>query len=287
MTAADKVGATGDWRPLLESAGWPGAWLARHGAALALALTVAAYLAPLWAFRYLPTQDGPSHVANAIILKDYGTPGTRYHEFFEIRCEHLPNWTSHLLLAGLMYVVPPGLAEKLLVSFYVVGLALSFRYFLGAFGPATASLAPVGLLFVYNRCLWMGFYNYCLSLIPFWLVLGLCLRRCGRLALREALALALLFLAAYFTHLVGFLLAAAGAIWLAASGPGRRWPELAWLAVSLIPASLLALDYLGRTGFFSGPGAGRLGAEALYTAGGQRGLPICRPGVAVGYYGPL
>ena len=35
-------------------------------------------LAPIWSFRYLPTQDGPSHLANALMLKDYHRPGTRY-----------------------------------------------------------------------------------------------------------------------------------------------------------------------------------------------------------------
>src|SRR5262249_7230825 len=47
------------------------------------ALVVLGYLFPIWFFPYLPTQDGPSHLSNAVLLKDYGSPGTRYHEFFE------------------------------------------------------------------------------------------------------------------------------------------------------------------------------------------------------------
>src|SRR5436309_2207782 len=70
------------------------------------------HLAPIWSFPYLPTQDGPSHLANAMMLKDYYVPGTRYHELFGPRWETFPNWTSHLLLIGLLYIVPPLAAEK-------------------------------------------------------------------------------------------------------------------------------------------------------------------------------
>src|SRR5579872_4100107 len=93
------------------------------------------YLVPVWAFMYLPTQDGPSHVDNAQILKNYGAVRPRYSQFFELRAEPLPNLTSHLLLAGLLYVFPPLAAEKMLVSLYILGFAGAFRYFLDSFGP--------------------------------------------------------------------------------------------------------------------------------------------------------
>ena len=34
----------------------------------------ALYVAPLWAFPYVATADGPYHLANAIIVKNYGDP---------------------------------------------------------------------------------------------------------------------------------------------------------------------------------------------------------------------
>src|SRR5207249_3856255 len=121
---------------------------------------------------YLPTQDGPAHLANALILKDYGSEGTRYHEFYEVHWEPLPNWTGHLMLLGFLHFLPPLAAEKVLVSLYVIGFAWSFRYFLGAMGSACPPLALAGLLFVFQRCFWLGFYNFCLSLIVYWLILG-------------------------------------------------------------------------------------------------------------------
>ena len=123
----------------------------RRGELCLFALFTLLYLAPVWMFRYLPTQDGPSHVYNAIILKDYAQPHTRYAEFFERRWEQFPNWTAHAVLMVLMYLFPPLIAEKLLVSVYLLGFAWSFRYFLTSFGEETSQLAGMGLLFLYNR----------------------------------------------------------------------------------------------------------------------------------------
>jgi len=198
-------------------------------------------LVPIFAFKYIPTQDGPHHLANAIILKDYRLPGTRYHEFFELQWEPIPNWMTHLSLAWLMRLFPPLMSEKILVSAYLLGFAWSFRYYLGAFGKGALSLAPAVFLFLYNRCLLMGFYNYCLSLVPFWLVLGYCVRRGARFAWRESLVLLGLSLVAYFSHLLGYGLACASALWITLTTPPRGPKKFFWLSCSLLPTSSLAL----------------------------------------------
>ena len=198
------------------------------------------YLVPVWVFRYVPTQDGPAHLANALILKDYGTAHSRYQEFFELCWEPFPNWTTHLLLAGLLYAFPPLVAHKVLVSLYVVGFAFSFRYFLAAFGRETVLLAPTGLLFVYNCCFLTGFYNYCLSLILFWIILGYCLRRRQSFGLEDAVLLMVCFWLAYFTHQLGYLLAGAGAAWILAISPPQRLRKLGCLALALLPTAWLA-----------------------------------------------
>src|SRR5262245_58138876 len=105
-----------------------------------------AHLLPVWTFAYLPTQAGPCHINNAQIIKDSGNPALPYGDFFEVRMELLPNLTSHLALAALLYVIPPLIAEKVLVSIYVFGFAASYRFFLGAFGPRCVPLSWVGVL---------------------------------------------------------------------------------------------------------------------------------------------
>jgi hypothetical protein len=256
--------------------------LSKHGEAVAFAGLVLAYLLPVWLFPYVPTQDGPSHLSNAQILKDYGDPAAGYDTFFELRPEPLPNWTSHLLLAALLYLVPALVAEKLLVSVYIAGFAVSYRWFLGAFGPRCRPLAWVGLLLVYQRCFWMGFYNYCLSLILVWVILGLCLRWRDRLHAPQLAGLMVLFLAAYFTHLVGFLVALTGALLAALLVPPtmrsdrlpvallRRGLAAVLIGVAALPAACLMMHYFEQTGFFRDRSARRLFQEPLARLRGAR-----------------
>src|SRR5437016_1159072 len=93
--------------------------LLRERAEILLFVAVLAlHLIPVLVFPYLPTQDGPSHVANALILKEIMRGEARYNQFFEIRWLAFPNWTAELLLAGAMHVLLPLAAEKALVALY-------------------------------------------------------------------------------------------------------------------------------------------------------------------------
>jgi hypothetical protein len=244
--------------------------MARHREGATFAAAALVYLVPVWAFTYLPTQDGPAHLYNAQILKDYGDPAAGYDAFFELRAEPLPNLTSHVLLAALLYLVPPLVAEKLLVSLYVLGFAASFRWFLGAFGPRCRPLASAGLLLVYNRCFWMGFYNYCLSFILVWVILGCCLRWRGRLHVAQMFVLMLLFTVAYFTHLVGFLLAVAGALGVAILVPPRRILAPVLIVVAALPPACLTMAYFESTGFFDSASARRLFQQPLARLRGEK-----------------
>ena len=102
---------------------------------------------------------------------------------------------------------------------------------------------------MFNRFFLMGFYGFCLSLVLYWSILGFCLRRRESFRLRDVAVLTVVFLGAYFTHLVGFLLAAASATWLVAMQPRRSWRKQGLLAVALAPAGWLATRYLGGVSF--------------------------------------
>lgn len=203
--------------------------------AVLVVCTVLIFLLPIWAFPYMPTQDGPAHLANALILKDYGKPDNRFTEFYWISWRPLPYWTCYALLAGFAQVVPPLAAEKLLLSLYLIGFALAYRYFLGAVGNTSAWLVLAGFLLVFNRCLWLGFYNYCLSCVWYFVVVGYFLRCWKDFRWASALVLCLLFLLSYLTHLFGFVLTAGSCVWLALTLPGQPRQKYILLGAALLP----------------------------------------------------
>lgn len=219
-----------------------------------------ANLLPLWCFRFFPSQDGPAHLENAVILREYANarwPAVR--TFYTINPNPDPNWLTHLVLAGLMFVVPPSVAEKLMLSGYVILLPLALRYAVRAVRPEAHFLAVLAFPFVPNLFLHMGFYNFCYSLPLFFFVVGYWLRHRDRFGWREALGLMLLGLLLYFGHLVSlaaaWVLIGVVALWLTALDVWLG--TFSWAALrsrvllpafAFLPTVILALHFLLRQG---------------------------------------
>src|SRR5215212_10528590 len=97
-------------------------------------LLAALYITPIWSVRYLPTGDGPTHVYNAWVLRVLATGDAPANitRAYRIDWTPFPNWTGHALMALAMLVVPPIVAEKLLLTLILVLL------FTGAWRLCTA-----------------------------------------------------------------------------------------------------------------------------------------------------
>jgi hypothetical protein len=234
------------------------AWHAWAWAAIA-----GVFLVPIWAFPYFPTQDGPAHLANALILRDYVSGDMRVQQFYWVNWHPLPNWSCSALLGGLSCVFPALVAEKLLLSLYVVGFAAAYRYFVGSLCRDAGVLSLAGFLFTFNYCLWMGFYNYCLSLVGYFMILGYLLRHWDPFRARDALVLCALLGLVYLTHLFGFTLAAISCLWIAIAVPPRGWRKSLSVVAVLAPGVALALSFF-RAARFAGDGVfRRLGGHLL------------------------
>ncbi len=172
---------------------------AARRAALATLLVAGALSAPFWAIARFPSQDGPSHVANAWILRSLVTgAGGEPAADFQLNLEPSPNWFTHASLAVLLGLAPPPVAEKLFLSAYVLLLLVSFRYALKALRPEAAPLSLVVAPLACDSALHLGYYNRAFASVPLLLALGFWARRRGRLGAGATVPLALLLLWAYF-----------------------------------------------------------------------------------------
>jgi hypothetical protein len=212
---------------------------------------------PLWVFRYFPSQDGPAHLGNASILREYYTPArTAFRAYYVLNQTFTPNWAGHLALTGLMAVFPPLVAEKVFLSGYVILLATAIRYALTALRQDAAFLVLLGFPFIYNYTLHMGFYSFAYSLVLFFLVTGYWLKHRERFGARETVTLAALSLLLFFSHIVSMVAAVIAIVLLTGwrllidlASPARRWRitgELSKMVpvfgplCALAPACLLA-----------------------------------------------
>lgn len=164
------------------------------------------HLLPIWRVQYVPTVDGPSHVYNAVVLRELarGTPETA--RVFAADLRPHPNWITHALLAAGVTVLPPVAAEKVVVSAIVLLFLGGCWVLAGAVDRGSRVHAFLAMPLAWHLLFQMGFYNYSMgvALVPF--ALAAWWRR------RPVAITALWLVVLYFAHViaavatVGFLL---------------------------------------------------------------------------------
>ncbi len=200
MTASSsQIGQTSSHNPAMPGgSGRIEGWLQ----VFALTIIIAAQIISFWAFKYFPTTDGPSHVANAQIIRNYYLPaGHVYRDYYQLQKKPMTNVMGHALLALLSMVSPPLIAEKIFLTLYAVLGPLSAWYAFTALQRRAGFLAIVATPFFFGYLFHMGFYNFSLSCIPFFFTLGYWLRHRENLTLSRAVVLTALSLIIYFCHI--------------------------------------------------------------------------------------
>lgn len=213
---------------------------------LALALLE---IVPIWTVKYVPTGDGPSHVYNAWVMHALarGDAPPKIEAAYRIDWRPHPNWTGHAFMALAMFVVPPLVAEKLLLTLIIVAVLAGSWMLMTAVDPRNDVYAFLALAFTYPQAFFAGFFNYSLSIGLFLIILTVWWRRRDRPGVATLIAIAALLVLCYFTHVLAtaFACAVIGLLSLFRRRPAHL--------LSLVPAGLL-LAWFART---SDVGAGQ------------------------------
>jgi hypothetical protein len=130
-------------------------------------------LLQVWLPGYFLTGDGPCHVYNAHMLHQFwiNRDISFYDHYFIISHRLNPNWFTHVALALLLYVTKGAIAEKLLVTFYLILFLSGFYRLLKRINITGLPWLLVIFIFVFQRALAMGFYNFSISIaLCFWLI---------------------------------------------------------------------------------------------------------------------
>lgn len=207
------------------------------------------HVAFLWPWQFLPTVDGPSHLFNSLILGRIASEQWRYEEYFAVDLRLTPNLASHYLLVGLLRIFPPLTSERVLVSMFALGLPLAYRSFLQTLGDDFRLWSPFCFLFLFARVWFLGFYNYCFSVVLFFLVATFCIRHRESFGVIRAIQLFLLLIASFFTHLAGYALAASAAIWFSFTIRPFTRARVIYTCMAVAATLPLVGRYLRSTGF--------------------------------------
>lgn len=198
------------------------------------------------------TSDGPAHVSIAHFLRHAGDPSwPQLNRLYAVNPVPTPNAFGHLLLAGLMFVLPPLQAEMALQAACLLGIPLAARLVLRRIAPEAAWLALFFFPVALQRLFYLGLYNFSLSVVGFLLCLWAWLRLRELPSVGRALALAALLL-----------------LTLACQASG--WIEALVAMLAMLTVEALALELQPGP---EGPGPGRRHMTSLALAAGLATLP--------------
>ncbi len=219
---------------------------------VAFLLLIALYLGLFWFNQFVPTQDGPSHLENALLLRDLCLPdGTGVEQYYRLNWRSGSNLLGHATVAAFATFLPPFAAERLFLSLYVIGFAAATYAFARAAGARTAIPAVAALPYALAFPFHMGFFNYCVGLVIAYAAWAYFWRRRDNPRVRDLIILNAAAIFAYFAHVATAVVLVAGVFvlngWLAISErPPRQKNFKKRLAVlaALLPACVLPAFFI-------------------------------------------
>jgi len=201
-------------------------------------------IAPAWIWPLVATQDGPSHLYNAEIVRESLTGDGPSTAVYEVAWKPLPNWVGTLFVVGLLNVLPLSFVPRVVLTITGVAPILAMLCLRRQIGR------PLGVVWIaaFVGCLatgraWdMGFESFTLGTAAAIAVVALYARFCERLDPLRALAVAAMLALTYFCHPVpwAFAVVSIAVCSLAGSGRGRRW---LWTAAILLTAVPFLVSY--------------------------------------------
>jgi hypothetical protein len=156
---------------------------------------------PVIRVEVFPTIDGGAHTYNSNLIKYLLSDSRQYlSQYFSLNEEPVPNWLGHFLLMFFNFFLAPEWSEKLLQIIYVLSLPLSFRFLVSSY-KVKLNFTFLIFPFVYSFVFVMGFYNFSLALILFFVTLACWNRYRNNLNAIKVFILFLLITLTYFSHL--------------------------------------------------------------------------------------
>jgi hypothetical protein len=234
-----------------------------------LVISLLPAVAAIWSVAWFVTQDSPAHVYNAEILARSFDSDSPFARTFSIRWQPIPNWVGHILLAGLVRVIPAWAADRVMTTVTLVGFAAAVLWLrlriagsapkAGA-GSGHLASAMLAALLGMNMTWLFGFTSFMLGACLFPITLGFWWPRRDRLGAAGIAGLWILLILGYFCHLVSLGLTVLGLAILTLVSPsppaaptgattGVAWrtvrTRLIPLGVAFLPLVPLGLIYLG------------------------------------------
>lgn len=161
-------------------------------------------LLPIFLVRHVGSLDGPQHLYISQVIAELWKGNALYTDFYQFSSLVIGNSTANLILAIFNFFLPAWLAEKILLTAILLGMAFSFRYLIIQLAGKSSLISFVIFPFSYHMFFMQGYYNYSLAYVflfatsSWWLIIK------EKLNPYRFVALTALLLLTYYTHIFIF-----------------------------------------------------------------------------------
>ena len=168
---------------------------------------------------FILTLDGPSHLYNANLIAAMINGNSSVNDFVAVN-NYFTNWLGHFLLILFHLAVPAWIAQKILLILLVVALPATFAFMVCRINYASRYLSFIIFPFSYSVFFFLGFYNFLLALIFFFLWMAFVYKESRTYNRKEKIFIIVLFLLMEFSHVFVFMIALGMFAWF------LGWPVL-------------------------------------------------------------
>lgn len=178
-------------------------------------------LTPIWWTDRFPSQNGPWFLLATHMFKEYSNPEWNYADYYVRNWIPFPHLLHDALVGLVSHAAPILVAERLVLSFYVLVLPLSILYFLSVMAPGRRWIAYLSFLTVIHYTFMRGYHDYTLSIPLYFTTVAYWYPRRDNLRWMDLVVLCTLGVLTYLSHLMTFALLAGSIGWLSLFEHGR------------------------------------------------------------------
>ena len=161
----------------------------------------------VWHTRFVPSLDGPQHLYNANVLAELIKGNELVGSYFKVNDMLVGYWAGHFFLTLFKLFLPAWLAEKMVLTLYIVGFVFSFRYLVKSLNPDRGNfILYLSFPFVFHFYFAMGYYSFSIAAIFFFLAFGYWIRHEDKRGFRYILIFGLLTFSIFLSHAFVFVL---------------------------------------------------------------------------------
>lgn len=128
--------------------------------------------APVFFNTFALSLDGPAHLYNSNLIAELLRGNPVVNDYVSFNNLHFTNWSGHLILAVFNLVAPAWIAQKVFILLLVVSFPLSFGFMVNRLNYSSRYLSFIIFPFTYSIFFFLGFYNFLLAVIFFFLWLA-------------------------------------------------------------------------------------------------------------------